>query len=120
MREKAENVDAYIAGYPPEVQKLLEQMRSTIKKVAPKAVEAISYAIPGYKLNGPLVYFAGYSSVAAKKVSGPAALIKYKQRTVSTTRNDPETAPIEPAISRGLLPVFKPSAAMNTAIAATT
>lgn len=62
MREKAENVDAYIAGYPPDVQKLLEQMRSTIKKAAPKAVEAISYAIPGYKLQGVLVYFAGYAN----------------------------------------------------------
>ncbi len=60
MREKAENVDAYISGFPPEVQKLLVQMRSTIKKAAPTAEETISYAIPSYKLNGLLVHFAGY------------------------------------------------------------
>lgn len=62
MRAKAENVDAYIAGFPIEVQKLLEQMRTTIRKAAPMAEESISYAIPSYKLNGLLVHFAGYAN----------------------------------------------------------
>jgi uncharacterized protein YdhG (YjbR/CyaY superfamily) len=61
MREKAENVDAYIAAFPPDAAVLLEQIRSIIRKTAPAAEETISYAIPTYKLNGPLVYFAGYA-----------------------------------------------------------
>ena len=35
-------------------------MRETIKAAAPEAVECISYQMPAYKLNGILVYFAGY------------------------------------------------------------
>lgn len=59
---KPATVEAYIAAFPPETQKLLEQMRSIIKKAAPKAEESISYMMPAYKLNGPLVYFGGYKS----------------------------------------------------------
>lgn len=54
-------VDAYIAAFPKEVQRLLMQLRNTIKAAAPKAEELISYGMPGYKYNGMLVYFAGYA-----------------------------------------------------------
>lgn len=60
--EKPINVDDYISAFPVETKKLLEQMRSTIKKAAPKAEEVISYGMPAYKLNGMLVYFAGYKN----------------------------------------------------------
>lgn len=55
-------VDEYIATFPASTQKLLEQIRRTIKKAAPEAEETISYNMPAYKLNGPLVYFAGYKN----------------------------------------------------------
>lgn len=54
------NVDEYIALFPERTQKLLKQMRSIIKKAAPKTEEVISYKMPGYKYLGMLVYFAGY------------------------------------------------------------
>ena len=54
------SIDAYIATFPPEVQALLQQMRQTIQKAAPKATEAISYQIPTFKLHGNLVHFAGF------------------------------------------------------------
>ena len=54
-------MDAYIASFPKEVQSILEKIRQTIKKAAPGAVEAISYQIPTFKLNGKsLVYFAAW------------------------------------------------------------
>ncbi len=59
--ENFENVDLYIAGFPGEVQKLLQQLRITIKEVAPTASEVVSYSMPAYKLNGVLVYFAAHS-----------------------------------------------------------
>ena len=34
---QAENIDEYIAGFPKDIQKLLKEMRATIKKAAPKA-----------------------------------------------------------------------------------
>lgn len=63
MIAKAKNVDEYIAGFPVEVQEMMEQVRATIKKATPAAEESIAYAMPAYKLNGkPLVYFAAYKS----------------------------------------------------------
>jgi len=31
-----QNIDAYIAGFPPEVREVLEKIRSTIHKAAPE------------------------------------------------------------------------------------
>lgn len=55
--------DEYIAGFPYEIQLILNQVRATIKQFAPDAEESISYGMPAYKLNGrPLVYFAGFKN----------------------------------------------------------
>jgi uncharacterized protein YdhG (YjbR/CyaY superfamily) len=59
---QAETIDQYIAAFPKDIQKLLKQMRSTIKKAAPQAEEAIKYAIPTFMLNGNLVHFAAYKN----------------------------------------------------------
>lgn len=54
------DVDTYIASYPAATQRLLEQMRDTVRKAAPQALEGISYGMPAYTLGTKLVYFAGY------------------------------------------------------------
>ena len=56
------NIDDYIASFPKDLQIILEQMRTIIRKAAPKAEEVISYAMPAFKLNSVLVYFAGYKN----------------------------------------------------------
>jgi uncharacterized protein YdhG (YjbR/CyaY superfamily) len=57
------DIDVFIAGYPQKTQKLLQQIRATIRRIAPEAVESISYKMPGYKINGkPLVYFSAFKS----------------------------------------------------------
>lgn len=59
--KKFGSIDEYIGTFPKEVQIRLEKMRQTIRKAAPQAVEAISYQMPTFKLNGTnLVHFAGY------------------------------------------------------------
>jgi uncharacterized protein YdhG (YjbR/CyaY superfamily) len=55
-----ENIDAYIAGFPKDVQALLEEVRAAIRKAAPEATEAIKYAMPTFVLNGNLVHFGAY------------------------------------------------------------
>ena len=58
---KPATIDDYIAGFPVQAQKGLEQIRSIVKKTVPGAEEAISYGIPAFNINGSyLVYFAGY------------------------------------------------------------
>ena len=52
----------YIAGFPPNTQERLKEIRSAIKKAAPEAEEVLSYGMPAYKQNGILVYFAGHTN----------------------------------------------------------
>ena len=59
---KTNEIDRYISDFPRETQLKLEQVRATILKAAPKAEEVISYKMPAYKLNGMLVWFAGYKN----------------------------------------------------------
>lgn len=53
-------IDEYIAGFPPDVQEILQKVRLTVRKAAPDAQERISYKMPAFTLNGNLVYFAGF------------------------------------------------------------
>ena len=57
---KPESIDDYIASFPEEIQKLLIEVRSTIRKAAPAAKEIISYQMPAFRQNGVLVYFAAF------------------------------------------------------------
>jgi uncharacterized protein YdhG (YjbR/CyaY superfamily) len=57
-----ETVDQYIAAFPADVKKRMQQLRKTIKAGAPNADELISYQMPGYKYFGMLVYFAAYKN----------------------------------------------------------
>lgn len=56
----AENIDAYIAGFPKEVQTSLEQVRAAVKQASPEATETIKYTMPTFMLNGNLVHFAAH------------------------------------------------------------
>ena len=63
MRKQFQTIDEYIKAFPKDVQNILEKMRETIRKAAPEAVEAISYQMPTFKLNGKnLVFFAAFKN----------------------------------------------------------
>jgi uncharacterized protein YdhG (YjbR/CyaY superfamily) len=73
----AKTVDEYLDRLPEDVREILEDLRQLILSVAPGAEELISYQMPGYKLNGPLVYFAAFkdhcSFFPGKKIAGEYA-----------------------------------------------
>jgi uncharacterized protein YdhG (YjbR/CyaY superfamily) len=54
------NIDEYIAGFPSDVQAILQQIRTTIRRAAPDAEETINYRMPTFTLKGNLVHFAAY------------------------------------------------------------
>jgi uncharacterized protein YdhG (YjbR/CyaY superfamily) len=56
------SVDEYIATFPEEIQKILEELRATIKASAPEAEEKISYQMPTFALKGNLVHFAAWKN----------------------------------------------------------
>lgn len=56
-----ESVSAYLAAQPPDVRRVLTQVRAAIRKALPQARETISYKIPTYEVGGkPVVYFAAW------------------------------------------------------------
>jgi len=55
-------IDEYIAGFPPDVQDILQKIRMTIREAAPDAQETISYQMPTFTLKGNLVHFAAFKS----------------------------------------------------------
>jgi uncharacterized protein YdhG (YjbR/CyaY superfamily) len=62
MAKNNPEVDQYIAGFPPETQKLLEEIRLTLRQVVPEAEEKIGYGIPTLTLNGNLVHYAAFKN----------------------------------------------------------
>ena len=59
-RSTAKDIDEYIAELPPEIRKVLEELRALIRAAAPAATEKISYAIPTFFLKKNLVHFAAF------------------------------------------------------------
>jgi len=61
MTIQSEPVDEYIAGFPADVQPILQSFRSTIHRVVPDSGEKISYKMPTVTMDGEaLLYFAGW------------------------------------------------------------
>jgi uncharacterized protein YdhG (YjbR/CyaY superfamily) len=56
------SIDEYIATFPEEIQKILEELRATIRASAPDAEEKISYQMPTFALKGNLVHFAAWKN----------------------------------------------------------
>jgi len=52
------DIDKYHSSFPADIQKILEQLRHTIRQTAPKATETISYGMPAFRQNKILAYYA--------------------------------------------------------------
>jgi uncharacterized protein YdhG (YjbR/CyaY superfamily) len=94
---QAENIDDYIAEFPKDTQKILQEIRTTIRKAAPKAEEAIKYAIPTFVLNGNLVHFAAFKNHIGF-YPAPMGIAAFKK----------ETAPYEAGKGTLQFPLDKP------------
>lgn len=99
---KPTTLQGYIDSFPQEVRAILEEVRHTIKQAAPEAEEAISYAIPTFKLNGKnLIHFAafknhiGFYATPTGHKAFDKELSKYKQGKGSVQFPLNETMPLE-------------------------
>jgi uncharacterized protein YdhG (YjbR/CyaY superfamily) len=57
---KADTVEGYIDLFSPDIQAILQHIRSTIRQAVPEAEECISYNMPTFRKNGVLVHFAAF------------------------------------------------------------
>jgi uncharacterized protein YdhG (YjbR/CyaY superfamily) len=55
-------MDEYINTFPEDVRDMLNELRHTIKAVAPEAEETIKYQIPTFTFHGNLVHFAAFKN----------------------------------------------------------
>ena len=59
---KTLSLSAYFASFPASTQKLLQQMRTLVRKAAPGAVETMRYGMPTIQLYGKnVVHYAAYA-----------------------------------------------------------
>ncbi|HEV2429543.1 MAG TPA: DUF1801 domain-containing protein [Thermoplasmata archaeon] len=58
--EGARAVAAYLDRLPAAERAALQRLRRLIRAAAPEAEEALSYRMPCFRWNGPLVYYAAF------------------------------------------------------------
>jgi uncharacterized protein YdhG (YjbR/CyaY superfamily) len=59
-QQAPQTIDEYIDEFRPDVQVILESLRTTIRRAAPNAEEAIKYRLPTFVLGGNLVHFGAF------------------------------------------------------------
>jgi uncharacterized protein YdhG (YjbR/CyaY superfamily) len=97
------DIDRYIAGFSPDTQKLLVQVREAIKKAAPDAEEKMGYGIPTFTLNGNLVHFAGYKNHIGF-YPGPEGIAEFKNElSVYESSKGAVQFPIDKPMPLGLI-----------------
>src|SRR6266540_3269412 len=96
---KPNAIDDYLAGVNTDQRVALEKLRKTIRAVAPKVEECISYGIPAFRLNGrPLVFFGAWanhcslypgSSTMLKKFRGDLKGFQITKGTIRFSSDNP-------------------------------
>ena len=95
-KRKPQTIDEYLATAKPDQRRTLAKLRETIRAVAPKGEECISYGIPAFRLNGrSLVFFGAWANhcsfyPGSKTLKNFRSDLKAFQITKGTVRFSPD------------------------------
>ena len=102
-KTKVVDIDTYIASFPAETQKLLKQIRETIKEAAPDTEEKMGYGIPTFTLQGNLVHFASFKNHIGF-YPAPSGIVAFRKELVAYKNSKGAVQfPIDKAIPFGLI-----------------
>ena len=74
------DIDAYIGGFPADVEQRLKAIREIVRELAPQATERICMRMPTFDLNGKwLVHYAGFEKHIGFYPQ-PEGIIAFKDR----------------------------------------
>jgi uncharacterized protein YdhG (YjbR/CyaY superfamily) len=124
----AASVDEYIAGFPHDVQEVLQTVRATIRAQLPAdATERISYAIPAFAVDGNVVVFYSGWKQHISMYPVPSGTEAFQRRiaphvtgkgTLSFQLSQPMPLPMIAEITRARLRDHRASQASSTKKAA--
>jgi len=97
------SVDEYIATFPTEVQKILEEIRGIIREAIPEAKEVISYQIPCYDNSGPIVYFSAFTNHISVAAPPPTIEVFKDELTAYKTSKSVFQIPYDQPIPKELI-----------------
>jgi len=119
MKARAETIDEYLAGVNEDDRAALQTLREIIAGTAPDAVECISYQLPAFRLNGPLVAFGASAKHCAFYPMSPSALEAHADalRMLDTSKGTIRFKPEEPLPPSLIRAIVKTRIAENDAIA---
>ena len=101
-------VDEYLAAVPGDQRTALEQLRKTIRAVAPNAEECISYGVPSFRFHGMLVGFGSAQGHCAFYLMNASTVAAHERELTAydtskgTIRFQPDT-PLPVALVRKLV-----------------
>src|SRR3982074_2116701 len=108
-KQKPRTIDDYLEGVSADQRIALEKLRKTIRAVAPKIEECISYGIPAFRLNGrSLVFFGAWANHCSFYPGNSATLKKFRNelrnfQTSKGTLRFPPDKPMPVALVKKLL-----------------
>lgn len=108
-KAKPTTIDEYLAGVSGDQRAVLENVRQTIRAVAPKAEECISYGLAAFRLNGrPFFAFAAWPNHCALYPMSSRTLKAFRDEldgfeTSKGTIRFPANKPLPAALVRKLV-----------------
>ncbi|MGE3858237.1 MAG: iron chaperone [Dehalococcoidia bacterium] len=99
-------IDAFLAGLPPAQRDALQRLREAVQALVPDATEALSYGVPTFFRDGPLLAYGAAKSHCSLYVMRPHLVAALKgeiaphRASGGTIQFDPDTPIAAPLLER--------------------